>query len=80
MEEVFMNQDRAPCILRDASRTLDGGHHNHSLYFENMTPDGSPPTGRLNEIIVNQFKRLANLKYELFRTATREVFAPVGYG
>ncbi len=45
--------DTLPAEVRSAVRNHGGGHYNHSLFWECMSPDGGGfPQGRLGEAIV----------------------------
>lgn len=46
-----------------------GGHKLHSLFWENLSPDGKGPRGRLLEMIENDFGSLARFKKEFFDCA-----------
>jgi superoxide dismutase, Fe-Mn family len=52
VEEVLANLDRLPEDKRTAVRNNVGGHANHSLFWEIMSPDGGgEPEGALAEAI-----------------------------
>ena len=46
--ELVMNLDKVPADIRTAVRNNGGGHFNHSMFWESMTPGGaSAPSGDL---------------------------------
>jgi Fe-Mn family superoxide dismutase len=67
IEDVLRDLDALPSDKRTAVRNNGGGHYNHTLFWESMSPDGGgEPDGALAEAIgaafgsFNDFK--ANLK------------------
>lgn len=55
-EELIQNLNAIPEDIRPAVRNNGGGHVNHTLFWEMMTPGGSnAPTGRLAEAINSTF-------------------------
>jgi len=50
IEELISNLDAAPDNVRTAVRNHGGGHYNHSLFWQFMSPEGgSEPTGNLQD-------------------------------
>ncbi|HWI53036.1 MAG TPA: superoxide dismutase [Symbiobacteriaceae bacterium] len=48
IEDLLRNIDQVPEAIRTAVQNNGGGHHNHTLFWEIMTPGGSStPTGAL---------------------------------
>jgi Fe-Mn family superoxide dismutase len=47
IEELISNLDALPEAIRTAVRNNGGGHFNHSLFWELMSPDGGAPAGDL---------------------------------
>lgn len=48
IEELLANLDQVPEEKRNAVRNNGGGHHNHTLFWESMTPGGTKaPQGAL---------------------------------
>ncbi len=65
VEEVLRNLDKIPEEKRLAVRNHGGGHYNHSLYWEIMTPGGAKePVGNLKKAIEETFG-----SFEEFKTA-----------
>jgi superoxide dismutase, Fe-Mn family len=55
-EEVLQNLDALPDDIRTAVRNNAGGHANHALFWEIMSPDGGgEPEGALAEAIESTF-------------------------
>jgi superoxide dismutase, Fe-Mn family len=56
IEEVIRNLDQVPEDKRSAVRNNGGGHLNHSLFWESMSPDGGgAPDGELGGAINDAF-------------------------
>lgn len=52
LEQIFDNMSKFPAAVRNNG----GGHYNHELFWNIMSPDGGgEPTGRLAEAIKEQF-------------------------
>jgi len=50
--ELISNLDTVPEAIRTAVRNHGGGHYNHSLFWQWMSPDGGgEPTGELGEAL-----------------------------
>ena len=63
VEEVLRSLDRVPEEKRGAVRNNAGGHANHSLFWEIMSPDGGgEPSGALADAISSTFGSLDELK------------------
>jgi Fe-Mn family superoxide dismutase len=57
LEDLLTNLDAVPEAIRAAVRNNGGGHYNHTLFWEIMTPGGSKtPVGNLATAIENTFK------------------------
>ena len=56
IEEVVKNLDAVPADKRGAVRNNGGGHLNHTLFWESMSPDGGgAPSGDLAKAIDDAF-------------------------
>ena len=56
IEEVIANLDALPDNIRGVVRNNGGGHLNHSMFWESMSPDGGgEPSGDLASAIVDAF-------------------------
>jgi Fe-Mn family superoxide dismutase len=63
VEEILGNLDRIPDDKRTAVRNNGGGHYNHSLFWEWMSPDGGgEPDGALAEAIQSAFGSFDDFK------------------
>jgi superoxide dismutase, Fe-Mn family len=66
VEEVLQSLDALPEDKRTPVRNNAGGHANHTLFWEIMSPDGGgEPTGALAEAISSAFGGLEALKEQL---------------
>ncbi len=72
--ELLQNLDGVPEDLRDTVRNNGGGHINHSMFWEIMSPDGGgEPTGPLAESINQTFGSFAEFQ-EQFEEAGSDQF------
>lgn len=56
LEELLADLDGLPETVRLAVRNHGGGHYNHSLFWQWMSPDGGgEPTGRLAAMISDKY-------------------------
>ena len=56
IEEVIRNLDALPSDKQTVFRNNGGGHFNHTLFWESMSPDGGgEPGGELGEAITSAF-------------------------
>lgn len=63
VEEVLASLDQLPSELQGPVRNNAGGHANHSLFWEIMSPDGGgEPDGDLRSAIDETFGNLGNMK------------------
>jgi superoxide dismutase, Fe-Mn family len=66
VEEVLANLEILSEDIRTAVRNNAGGHHNHSLFWEIMGPDGGgEPSGSLAAAIESTFDGLDQLKEQV---------------
>lgn len=73
IEELISNMDAIPEDIRTAVRNNGGGHANHSLFWEVLSPNGGgEPTGALADAINAKFGNFENFKDEFAKAgATR---------
>jgi Fe-Mn family superoxide dismutase len=65
VEEVLRNLDRLPEDKQTVVRNNAGGHYNHSLFWELMSPDGGgEPEGALADAIAEAFGDLDAFKQQ----------------
>lgn len=63
IEDILANLDQIPADKRQAVINNGGGHYNHTLFWETMTPGGSKaPTGDLAEAINKAFGSFDDFK------------------
>ena len=63
VEEVLKNLDSLPADKQKAVRNNGGGHYNHSLFWEMLSPDGGgEPSGELAEAINSAFGSFEDFK------------------
>lgn len=71
VEEVIANLDAVPEAARTAVRNNGGGHANHSLFWQILSPNGGgAPTGEIAEAISNKFGSFDAFKEEFAKVAT----------
>src|SRR5690554_3969713 len=71
IEELLGDLDRLPESIRTAVRNNGGGHLNHSLFWEIMSPQGGgEPAGELAEAIARDFGSFDTFKDEFKKAAT----------
>jgi len=71
VEEIVSNLDAVPEAARTAVRNNGGGHANHSLFWEVISPNGGgQPSGDLASAIDSKFGSYENFKEELAKAAT----------
>ncbi|MFS0635869.1 superoxide dismutase [Mesobacillus foraminis] len=71
VEEVVSNLDAVPEAARTAVRNNGGGHANHSLFWQVISPNGGgEPSGELAEAINNKFGGYEGFKEEFQKAAT----------
>ena len=71
VEELVSNLDAVPESARTAVRNNGGGHANHSLFWEVISPNGGgQPTGDLAAAIDSKFGSFENFKEEFSKAAT----------
>ncbi len=66
VEEVLRNLGSLPSDKQTVVRNNGGGHYNHSLFWESMSPDGGgEPTGALAEAINSAFGSFSDFQAKL---------------
>lgn len=71
VEELISNLDAVPEDIKTAVRNNGGGHANHSLFWQILSPNGGGnPTGALAEAIDSKFGSFDAFKEEFTKTAT----------
>jgi superoxide dismutase, Fe-Mn family len=63
IEEVIRDLSKVPEAKRTAVRNNGGGHYNHTLFWESMSPDGGgQPDGELSDAIGSTFGSFDDFK------------------
>jgi Fe-Mn family superoxide dismutase len=63
LEDIFSELDIIPEDKRTAVRNNGGGHANHSMFWEIMSPDGGgEPSGALGDAVADTFGSVDELK------------------
>jgi len=71
IEELIGNLDAVPESIRTAVRNNGGGHANHTLFWEILSPNGGgAPAGALADAINSTFGSFDNFKAEFTKAAT----------
>ena len=70
IDELVADVDSVPDAIRGAVRNNGGGHANHSLFWEIMSPDGGgAPTGELAQAIDKSFGSFEEFKSKFAESA-----------
>ena len=65
LDEIVVSLDKVPDKIKAAVRNNGGGHYNHSLFWQWMSPTGGgEPTGKVAEAINAKFGSFAKFKEE----------------
>jgi superoxide dismutase, Fe-Mn family len=76
VEDVLKDLSQVPEDKRTAVRNNGGGHYNHSLFWESMSPIGShppgEPSGALGEAIAQAFGSFADFQAKLKETGVNQ--------
>ncbi|EHS59261.1 superoxide dismutase [Paenibacillus sp. Aloe-11] len=71
LEDLISNLDSVPEGIRTAVRNNGGGHHNHSLFWEVIGPNGGgQPTGAIADAINNELGGYDKFKEDFTKAAT----------
>ncbi|MED1607399.1 superoxide dismutase [Cytobacillus kochii] len=71
VEELITHINDIPEDIRTAVRNNGGGHANHSLFWEVLSPNGGgTPTGDLGDAIASKFGSFDDFKDEFAKAAT----------
>ena len=62
IEELVSDLDAVPEEIRTAVRNNGGGHYNHTMFWEIMTPDTIEPSDELADAIANDFGSLEEMQ------------------
>jgi len=71
LDDLLRGINEVPDAIRTAVKNHGGGHHNHSLFWQIMGPNGGgTPSGPLSDAIFQAFGDFRNFKEKLTTTAT----------
>jgi Fe-Mn family superoxide dismutase len=70
IEEILKNINDVPEDIRSSVINNGGGHHNHSLFWASLSPDGGEPQDALAEQIKSVFGKFDDFKEEFSSAAT----------
>ncbi len=71
IDDLIASLDAVPEAIRTAVRNNGGGHHNHTLFWEIMTPGGArEPQGALGDAIAKAFGGYAQFKEAFAKACT----------
>lgn len=62
IEEVLKNLDKLPEEIRQVVKNNGGGHYNHSLFWESLTPGGKPMSPSFEAKIIDTFGSVEEFK------------------
>jgi Fe-Mn family superoxide dismutase len=73
VEDVLQNLDQLPADKQTVVRNNGGGHYNHSLFWESMSPDGGgAPSGALADAINSAFGSFDEFKDKMNATGAAQ--------
>jgi Fe-Mn family superoxide dismutase len=73
IEDVLRDLGQVPDDKRGAVKNNGGGHYNHTMFWENMSPDGGgEPTGELAAAIDAAFGSFADFKAKMKETGVNQ--------
>jgi len=70
IEEILKNIEKVEDKIRQAVINNGGGHANHSLFWQILSPEKTEPEGKLLEAINKKFDSLENFKIKFSEAAT----------
>ena len=62
IEEILQNIDKLPQDKQIAVRNNGGGHYNHSLFWQYMTPGGGEISSKILSLVNNRFGSIEKFK------------------
>ena len=69
IEELLSNLNVVPEKIRTAVRNHGGGHYNHSLFWQSLSPVKAEPAGQLLDLLNKDFASLENFKEQFTKAA-----------
>jgi Fe-Mn family superoxide dismutase len=72
LDDLLQHLDQLPESIRTAVRNNGGGHWNHTMFWEIMTPNGGgEPSGKLADAITTAFGSFETFKTQFAEAATK---------
>lgn len=71
IEEILQNLDQLPKEIAAAVRNNGGGHYNHSLFWQWLSPDKTEPSNELKEALETKYDNFEKFKDEFNEQATK---------
>jgi Fe-Mn family superoxide dismutase len=73
IEELMSDLSKVPAEKLTAVKNNGGGHYNHSMFWENMSPDGGgEPSGALADAIGSTFGSFADFQAKIKETGIKQ--------
>jgi Fe-Mn family superoxide dismutase len=73
IEDVLRDLGQVPEDRRNAVRNNGGGHYNHTLFWESMSPDGGgEPSGALGDAIASRFGSFPDFQAKMKETGVNQ--------
>jgi Fe-Mn family superoxide dismutase len=73
IEDVLRDLSQVPADKLTAVKNNGGGHYNHSMFWENMSPDGGgEPSGALADAIASAFGSFADFQAKIKETGIKQ--------
>ena len=69
IEEILQNIDKLPQDKQIAVRNNGGGHYNHSLFWQYMTPGGGEISCKILDLVNNSFGSIEKFKEQFSASA-----------
>jgi len=69
-DDLVAHWAELPTAVQTAVRNHGGGHVNHSLFWQSLTPGGSPPDATFSAVVTRTFGGLGALQEQLAKAAT----------
>ncbi|GAB6108510.1 superoxide dismutase [Fusibacter bizertensis] len=71
IEEVLKNLEKLPDEIRQAVQNNGGGHYNHTLFWESLSPGGKPMSQQFEEKIISEFGSIEDFKSKFKEAALK---------
>jgi Fe-Mn family superoxide dismutase len=73
IEDVLSDLSQVPADKLTAVKNNGGGHYNHTMFWENMSPDGGgEPSGALGDAIASTFGSFADFQAKIKETGIKQ--------